>query len=233
MAKYVAESTFIASIYPGELPPITKYVGPEPSVYDKNGKANSRATVYRLKPVPRGSKQGYFSLEITDAFELVPNPMKAAESSRGDRKGANMIFDTNLVTCEEIANGLMQEWVGNMVKMPVGASPGIMIVANSAPTQANLETMHQMQTVYAEHMYAEAQRLSNANLIEKITQPMKDMAKWLGREPVWIPRAVDMIACPECRKDIPADTRVCQYCRTRLQPMSAEVAKLNQQPVGA
>lgn len=231
MAKYVAESKFIASIYPGKLPEIIKYVGPDPAVRDRNGKANSRATVYRLKPVPRGGKP--FMLEVTDSFENVPNPMKTAESSKGDRKGANMIFDSNLVSCEEIAQGLVQEWVGNMVKMPVGGAPGIMIVVGTVPTQAELEHMQQAQTIYFESLYSEAQRLADIHLVDKITQPMRDAAEWLGREPKWVPKSTDLIACPVCRKDIAADSIKCAVCGTQLQALPPELAKLNQRQTTA
>jgi hypothetical protein len=222
MAKYVAESKWIASIYPGTLWPIIKYVGPHPNSH------SPRATRYELKPVPRGGKP--FMLEVVDAFENVPNPMKAAESSKADRIGANMIFDSSPVPCEEIAANLIQEWVGGRFGVPSGAAPGIMIVIGTIPTQAELKRMEEMQTAFGEYLFQEGERLNELKQWKDIRPEMRDMAVWLGRDVRWgTPgNATDLIPCPACTKQIPSQSIVCAVCGTRLKALPPDLAKLNQ-----
>lgn len=223
MAKYVAESVWIASIYPGAMPPITKNVGPKPSP------RSERATVYRLKPVPRDRWKKPHLLEVTDAFENVPNPIKAAESNRGDRIGANMVFDTSPVPCEEIAANLIQEWAGNMVGIPPGASPGIMQIVGTTPTEAELEQLFRMQSLFFEYLFQEGEKLARVHDYKGITQTMRDASVWLGHERVWsVPQDSKAVSnCPACTKVINAAALVCEHCGTRVKALPPELAALN------
>lgn len=222
MAKYVAESKWIASIYPGKLWPITKYVGPHPNP------RTARATVYKLNPVPRGGKPSL--LEVTDAFQNVPNPMKAAESMKTDRIGSNMVFDSAPVACEEICENLIQEWAGAMVGLPAGARPGIMVIVGTVPMQAEMKQLVEQQTVFCEYLFQEGERLARVNDWKGITQTMRDSAVWLGHERIWSSpaKSSDVVQCPACRQVIPSDASVCHHCGTRVKAMSAELAAMNQ-----
>lgn len=221
MAKYVADSLWIASIYPGKLWPITKYVGPNPNP------RSPRATVYRLEPVSRGKKP--FMLEVSDAFENVPNPQEASESNRADRIGANMVFNSKPVTCQELAANLIQEWAGGMVGLPSGALPGIATVIGTVPTQAELERITEQQTMFFEYLFQEGEKLHRLNDWKGITQTMRDACQWLGHERVWsTPASSSSVTnCPACRQIIPVDASVCHHCGTRVKALPVDLAALN------
>lgn len=221
MAKYVPDSKWIASIYPGKLPPITKYHGQDPNP------RKPRATVYSLDPVARGKKP--FMLEVIDSFENVPNPMKAAESQKSERIGSNMVFDSAPVACEQIVENLIQEWAGGMVGVPVGAQMGIMAIIGTVPTQAELILMTEMQTKFFEYMFQEGERLDRQREWKGIRQPMVDAAIWLGRDRLWSSPSLstEMVPCPACKKDIPADSIICNVCGIKLRALPPELAALN------
>src|SRR5579859_5324432 len=71
MAKYIAESKWIYSIWPGKLEPIKLYHGPDPNPL------SGRCTTYWIPPVPpRGPASKPKGIEVADAFENVLNPME-------------------------------------------------------------------------------------------------------------------------------------------------------------
>lgn len=221
MAKYTAESIWIASIYPGIVQPITKYHGPHPSP------RSARATVYRLKPVQRGGKP--FLLEVSDAFENVPNPMKAAESMKSERIGSTMVFDSSPVACEEIVENLLQEWAGGMVGLPPGAAPGIIRLIGTVPTQDERERMTQQQTILYEYLFQEGERLYRQSDWKGITQTMRDAAVWLGHERIWSTpaKSSESVNCPGCNEVISSAAAVCKHCGTRIKELPGEIAALN------
>src|ERR1051326_8721952 len=99
MAKYTADSKYLASIYPGELEVIRFSVGPEPTEtrLDKNGRPvrNGFSTSYHIPPFNLARNQrpkdlpdnvkyanGAYVLEVTDGFELVEDAAQSAEVGR-------------------------------------------------------------------------------------------------------------------------------------------------------
>lgn len=221
MAKYTADSKFIASIWPGELPIIRKYVGVHPNP------RSGRCTPYQLKPVSRGGKP--FCLEVSDAFENRPNPVKAAENNPGDRIGSSMAFDSVIVPCEEILANLLQEWTGGMIDMPIGGGMGIMAINGTVPTQAEHEQMMGELTIMFEHLFQEGERFHRQNEWKSITGFMRLSAEWLGHERIWSTpqRSVDTIACPNCRQNISSQAFLCQHCGLKLKALPPELAALN------
>jgi hypothetical protein len=236
MARYVADSKYIASIFPGNLDRIKLYHGVNP----KPG--SGRATVYCLPPVPREGRpvipedltnvkhvkqngRHFVVLEVSDAFENILNPLKSAES--GTR-----VWDSGPVPCEEIIGTLMKHWTGNMVGVPPGATPGVMVINNSTPSQDETAIMLRAQNAFYEYMFQEGERLARENDWKHITDNMRDACDWLGHKRNWAHpgNSQSTINCPECKQPILADANVCHHCRTRLRPVSPELAAL--QPAG-
>lgn len=232
MARYVADSIYIASIYPGRLERIKLYHGSNPKA------GSGRATVYCLPPVPREGrpeipedltnvkavKQGgrhFVVLEVSDSFENILNPLRSAESGV-------KVWDSGPVPCEEIVRTLIQHWTGNLMGVPPGAAPGVMVITNSAPSQQETEHMLKMQNAFYEYMFQEGERLARENDWKHITETMRDACDWLGHKRNWAHpgNSNSTINCPECKQPILADANVCYHCRTRLRPVSSELAAL-------
>lgn len=223
--RQVANSIYLASVYPGKLEPIARSYGPS---YDTKG---GRRTVFKFKPADRFAnrqKDRYDVMEIVDSWEDVPNPSKPVIVNNG-----RMPTDSRLVPCEEIVKDLLKVWCGSTVGLPSGVTPGVMVIANSVPTQAEFEKLEAMQTSFAQYMTQEGDRLYAAKEMKAITPQMRESVKYLGYRRDWSdPKAViNNAECPECRQLIHADQAVCHHCKVRLKPMSPELAALNQPAV--
>ena len=106
------------------MPPQQKSVG-----YDREPNT-PRSTTYALQPVPRGGKP--FILEVTDMFEDVTDWMNAPVVVFG-QKVAQVQKMSKSVNVDEICTNLLNVWAGGMVDVPVGASPGIMLIQGWSP----------------------------------------------------------------------------------------------------
>ena len=218
MARYTAEVKRIASIYPGELPPIALNHG------QFQDRKKGRRTIYELTPVPRDkARTKPCVIEVYDSFEDVLDVM-AGERNAKMPKG---------VACEDIVADLLRQWTGNMVEVPAGASPGIIEIANTFPTQAEFNRMFEMQTAYANYLYAKASDLNRTGNFKEITGAMRVMAEWLGKSADWIDpsQVIEKTNCPACGGEIMPKVSICRHCGTKLRALPRELAILNNEPV--
>ena len=220
MAKYSAESTFIASIYPGELDAISLNHGPKPEVN------SPRRTTYKLKPVKRGEKP--YVIEVSDAFENILDPTKSAAQGR-------KFWSSAIVPYREICDNLISVWAGNMVGVPTGAGFGIMEVPNTLPTQAQLRQMMDRQTAFAEWAFQEGEKCNRENNWKDIRDCWRVMAIWLGKKALWAnpESASTLVNCPACRTLIDPEAAVCATCGTVVRALPESIAHLNQPKQGA
>jgi hypothetical protein len=222
MPKYQADSIIIASIWPGELEPKTIYVGLDPDP------RSPRATVYRLEPAKRGSRPPYKLLEVFDSFENIPDYMNT-DGGRPD-------FTSKPVLCEHIVENLLRFWAGNMVDIPAGAAPGIISLPKDQkiPHDKDLDRMFAMQTRFAEYQFQLGERMAIERDWKGITETMRVMAKWLGRERAWSsPELANRIEeCPACKQPVPEGVFVCYHCGTKIKELTPELAALNAMAVG-
>ncbi len=217
MAKWAADTRYIASIYPGELETIAYNHGPAPD------RTKGRRTVYKLRPVPREeARTRPCIIEVSDAFEDVLNPM-------GGGMGEKWTFKP--VDADETVNCLLRHWTGNMVGVPAGAIPGIIQIANTIPTKAEHERMMEAQTAYFEWGFQEGERLHRENNWKEITGAMKIGASWLGKDVIWAnpAKVSEMVNCPACGGMIQPKVSICLHCGTKLRALPRELAALNNQ----
>jgi hypothetical protein len=197
MSKQILDSKYICSIYPGDLPPMKFYQGESPNP------ASPRCVTYEMKGVPKGSEPAV--IEVSDAFENVHDILASTRKRRA--------FSSKIVPCERTTNNILQHWAGNMVGVPTGMGPGIMEIANSAPTTAEIAELERRQTAFFEFMFAEGERLMADKRMKEITQPMVLAAEWLQRKTTWASATfVNTTPCRHCKQDIPQDASVCYVC---------------------
>jgi hypothetical protein len=135
------------------------------------------------------------------------------------------------VDARETVENLLRIWTGNMVGVPPGASPGVIEIANTFPTKTESEEMIERQTLYAEFLFTEGERLDREKNWKEITGAMKIMAKWLGKQTLWSEpgRVSDMVPCPACGGQILPRIPKCIHCGTQLRPFPKDLAALNNQ----
>jgi hypothetical protein len=211
----------MASIWPGKLEPKPMYHG-----LDQDARTG-RCTVYWIPPVRKNARPPYELLTISDSFENVPDLNELA----GDLRGGRTPMTSKPVPCEDIAENLRRFWAGNMVGIPAGASPGIIILpkGREVPHQKDIDAMMSMQTAFAEHQFQQGERLASERDWKGITQTMRDMAKWLGHERRWSTpeMVIESVGCPACKQPIPKDAFVCFHCGTKIKAFTPELAALN------
>lgn len=219
MARYQAESVFIASIYPGKLEPIRRNYGPS---RESVGPGSRRSTLFDLEPVARSAKP--FLLEVIDSFQDIQNWISGRKE-----------VISKPVTCQEIADDLLGRWTGGLFNVPGGAKPGIIQIAGTQPTAAELKEMRMVQTAYFEYLFNEGQKLDTKKDWSNITEPMKLGADWLGRNVTWANPAIAMEygPCPLCATQIPNWVSVCSGCGKTVRAMPAEIAALNKTEAAA
>lgn len=210
MSRYQADSKFVCSIYPGELPAFKSMTGPDAPVN------SPRCQVFHHPGVAKGGKP--MVVEIKDSFENVFDVQGSTH-----RRQAKM---AKPVTCEEITRNLLNYWAGNMVDVPPGIGPGIMEIANSAPTTAELEHMNSMQTAFFEYMFSMGEKHFLAKTFKEISKPMFLAAEWFGRTVNWASTtaAANLVPCGACKQQIPSDASVCHICGTKLKALPKEIA---------
>jgi hypothetical protein len=216
MPKYIAESQYIASIYPGMLERITLYHGDDPDVN------SARAKVYWIPPFVKGYGAKPKTLEVSDCFENVLDPMGSTET-------ATKAWQSKPVPYQDIVRNLLQRWAGGMIGLPSGASPGIMAIKGTVPHDDEIKELYRMQNTYYEYNFQQGERRARENDWKGITPDMKDAAIWLGVDRAWSTpgTSANMVACSECKQQIPVDARICHHCGTRLKAMPPEIAALN------
>jgi hypothetical protein len=217
MAKWTPDIKFIASIYPGELDSVPLNHGPSPQP------RTPRRTVYKLTPVPRDkARTNPCVIEVRDGFEDVIDLMGA---QTGRKTMPKPVDSAETVAC------LLKYWTGSMVGVPPGATPGIIEIANTVPTQAEFRQMFEIQTAYFEFLFQTGERLNRENNWKEITGAMRIGAEWLGRDSDWSnpARVTEMVACPACGELIMPKMAVCKHCHTRLRALPKEIAAFNQQ----
>jgi hypothetical protein len=139
---------------------------------------------------------------------------------------------SSLVDVDSIVEDLVGKWAGNIFDAPPGSGPGIMAVANSAPSQAELEAMRTRQTVYFQDQYSRGQLAHNEARHSEITATMRLAAEWLGMKTIWSDPAIlrDSKPCPFCTMVIPEIALVCPHCHRAVKAIPKELASL--QPAG-
>lgn len=216
MGKYIADTTSIASIYPGFTEPIRRDHSP-----DSNPNKGT-STWYRLKPVKKGGKA--FVLEVSDCFEHKKDVCKSIDRGR-------ITMEITPISVEEVCDDLLKHWVGNIVGLPHGALPGIMKIRGTVPQQEELEQMRAQQQAYMEYYFAEGERIYQSNEgVHKISPKSKMAAEYLGRPTLWShpAKSTDEVPCRACRKTIAADAYVCSHCGTRLKALPPDLAAFNE-----
>lgn len=218
MASYKPDVKYIASIYPGELPPITRALGVSPNA---TGKGASRSTTFTLKPVKRGQKP--FVLEVYDSFEEVLDVVGSSGAKPGEKPRIS-----KPVPVEVIVEDLLNHWTGGLFNVPPGAKPGIMEVINSAPSQKELFQMDAQQTLYFEYLFTEGERLHKENNWKDITETMRLAAEYLGYSRVWSNRSIarETDPCPFCTTMIPRAALVCPTCQHVVKRIPKNLADL-------
>ena len=229
MAKYIAETLCIASIYPGKLEPIRRHYGP---TRESVGRKAVRSTLFELQPVPRGGKP--FILTVEDSFEEVLDVMQIQNSTAGSIQKPRGIRP---VPVENIVEDLIARWTGGifMDGLPQGAGPGIIKINGTVPTKAELDELMERQTIYFETMFAIGERHNQQNNWKDINDVMRLAAEWLGHKRVWSHRAIsaDSGPCPLCKAMVENDAYVCGSCGKVIRAMPPELAALNSIPTGA
>lgn len=200
--RYEAEALYIASIYPGKLDPVRRNYGPSRESTGPNAK---RSTLFQLEPVERGDDP--FVLQVLDSFqdiasfatglkEIIPKP----------------------VDVQQIVNDLLGRWTGGLFNVPEGARPGIIQIAGTKPTRAELVEMRTFQTAYFEYLFNEGAKLDGKKDWDNITPTMRLGANWLGRDAVWSNPAIAMNTgpCPLCTETIPTSAVYCPRCSNQV-----------------
>lgn len=203
MARYEAEVQYIASIYPGKLEPVRRHYGPS---RESVGPKAVRSTLFELKPVPRGGKPCV--IQVMDSFQdviVLGQKEKVAKP----------------VEVQSIVDDILAKWTGGLFNVPSGAKPGIMQIASTVPTKAELDEMTRDQTVYFEYLFSEGSKLHDQKQWDNITQPMRDASNWLGRDAVWANPAIAMHTgpCPLCTEIIPNSAVFCPQCKQQVSFM--------------
>lgn len=220
---YTAETRYICSIYPGILPTIKRNYGPSA---DGIGPAAVRQSLFQLKPVPKGSKPGYFVLPIQDCFESVLDFK--------DPKGPKL---AKPVPCEEILADLLTHWVGGLHNVPPGAKPGVGEIINATPSRDELLALRAQQVLYFNYWFLQGEAISNGqeNAIKAhgsmITDLMILAADWLGERRKWSNPEIarDAKPCPFCQELISELAIVCPNCSREVQAIPDHLRNLGSQ----
>ena len=224
MAKYIAETICIASIYPGQLPDQRRNYGP---TRDSVGNKAMRSTNFHLEPVPRGKKP--FILEVSDCFEDVIDLVQQS----GNQGGAARPRMPKPVPVETIVSDLIASWTGGMFNVPAGAKPGVIQIAGSVPTQKEMSQMEEQQAAYFEHWFSQGEGLyrgdpATIDSYKTYTAEMRLAAQWLGRMRPWsdAKMATELVPCPFCTKLISDRAIVCPECQRQVAEIPAHLAAL-------
>lgn len=219
MAKYQAESRFIASIYPGDLEIIVRPHGHDPNPN------KGRSTRYWIKPVPRDGKAEV--LEVLDAFESILDVAGSAESRR-------QLFNPRTVDCDNIVRDLMLNWCGRLTNLPQGGSLGIKVIGRSeVPTQADLKEMKEGLSRTYQQWFIEGEQFYRQNDWKSIRKIHRDAAIWLGEKKLWAEPElaakdmIELIPCMACYELINPNAFVCSKCGVRLKALPPHLQELN------
>ncbi len=204
--RYQAEIAYLCSIYPGKLEAQRRNYGP---TRDSNGPKAVRSSLFELEPVDRGAKP--FILELCDSFEDILDIQQLNIQNTKARI-------SKPVDVQTIANDLLSVWTGGLIGVPQGAKPGIMLIANSTPSQGEKQQMMEMQTMYFEYMFNEGERLHQEKKWDSITETMRLAAVWLDRKRVWAHRnmSADSGPCPLCHSMVPNEAVFCNECKQQI-----------------
>ena len=171
--------------------------------------------------MPRGGKP--YVIQVWDSFESVLDIVGSGGLTRGQKA-----YMAKPVPAEDIVKDILTHWTGNLFNVPAGASPGIIEVANSTATQADIRRMEQMQTMYFEYLYTEGKRLAQEHLWKEISDTMRLAADYLGYKETWSHRDIarDSSECPFCTELIPNSALKCKFCGEKVREYPAHLAKL-------
>lgn len=235
MARYVSDSVYIASIYPGELASISRNVGPRPEIN------SPRRTTFKLKPVKRGETP--FVMEVSDSWENIHNPMRSHKRSEQ--------WESKIVDCNEIRADIVKEWAGNIFDCPAGASMGVMAISGvgtssepcaacktglphsqaellkfHGPTEVEMTQLLDMQTRFAEWSFQRGEEAVRDKKTAEIRGIWRTMAIWLGRKTTnnWATPALAAhdVNCVWCQTLISPNARVCATCGREQEEDDAE-----------
>jgi hypothetical protein len=241
--RYVAEVRFIGSIYPGELPVLTRFYGPSIS---PTGQGAKRRTDYRLEPVPRGGKP--FLLAVHDSFEEVLDVM-ALSSLRGTPQKK---MQSKPVDVDTIKTDLLNEWTGRLANVPNGAMPGVGevhlldkavaeyqrtgllpdMILNSKTSgigEAEYQQLLAQQTSFFEYWFGQGEKLYDQKKFEEVSPIMRLAADWLGHKRPWTNKdyVVESESCPFCTALVPKTAYICMTCGKTIRELPADLAALN------
>lgn len=232
--RYVAEVRFIASIYPGQLPVLTRYYGPSISA---TGQGASRRTEFKLEPVLKGARP--FILPVHDSFEQTLDVMALSAHKNNPHKP----MQSKPVAVEGIVQDLLNDWVGRLANVPDGCKPGVGEVhlpesivneynrrgsqlpnsvtesKHSGIPRDEYDQLVDQQTKYFEYWLGEGELTHDQKKFKEISPIMRLAAEWFPDRPVrWRTKnfAAEIVRCPLCTSEIPADAVVCPSCRHQL-----------------
>ena len=232
MARYIADVSFIASIYPGQLPVIRRHYGPS---RDNEGPNAQRSTAFRLMPVPRNAKP--FVLPVYDSFQSVLNV--AAMSTLGNQSPHKPML-AQPVAVESIIADLLKEWTGGIFNVATG-KPGVIEIhpmkveiskfqdngTLPGPNPGEMDELMGMQTAYFEDLFMQGEKFNEEKNWKEITDTMRIAAEWLGHERTWSHRTIarNTSPCPFCEQIISNTAIVCAKCGRQVREIPEKLAK--------
>ena len=241
--RFIAEVRFIASIYPGDLPTITRFYGPSINAV---GSGARRRTDFNLEPVERNGKP--FLLAVHDSFEEVLDVM--AMSAQKMTPGKK--FSSRPVPVETIVSDLLTEWTGRLANVPLGAMPGVNevhfsdkivgeyqrtgafpdMVLNSKTSGIGTDEYQQLvaqQTRFMEYWFGQGELLYDKKKFDEVSPIMRLAADWLGHKRPWTSKdfVVESESCPFCTALVPKTAYICMTCGKTIRELPADLAALN------
>lgn len=115
-----------------------------------------------------------------------------------------------------VAQCLVNQWIGNMVGTELGDMPGVWVVqeGDGVPSmEEQIETHRVSQYNYWRHMFDKGQELHSKKL--EIPEGCREAARHLNEKPEWLiaPKPVVRIDCPYCGSPMPEDKPICKTCQ--------------------
>lgn len=219
MSRYQEESVCVASIYPGQLEIINLPYGPNPD--PKRGGRNTR---FEMKPVKKGGRP--FVKSISDVFQSIVDTTESQAVGK-------VVMGARQVDCHQIANSLVERWTAHIPGVPPGGAPGVIKIANTVCRPGELQQMREMQAIYFEWHFQEAERWHQQGKWKMITSEMKLAAVYLDRKTPWsdMSYSAGMVECPHCGEGIKSYVTVCRHCNRDVVPESIKHVSALEQAV--
>jgi hypothetical protein len=207
---YIPRNVTLCSIFPDELRCVMNHGG---------GRKQ-----YRMPAVPKGS---YALLKVYDTYTLTRNLSKAAAAGDDPGDSEAWAMQQSPVSCIAVATDLLRQWAQDAPGNASGAKPGIMVLADDAPTQLELDQLVAIQTEYFRWLVMKADEYWITGKREYITGDHRRALRWLGSEDRDWYKKIDQVLlkkCPACYEDINSMATVCKHCDQNLVKFYRDVA---------